>query len=73
MRFQEARLFLNRANATAKNTSPIPASASSLKDKVEAFQRSRGIEVNGRASPTTLILLKRATDAEEPRLAAITP
>ena len=27
----------------------------------------------GRASPTTLILLKRAADADEPRLSAITP
>lgn len=51
----------------------LPASATGLRDRVEAFQRSRGIDVNGRASPTTLILLKRATDADEPRLSAITP
>jgi general secretion pathway protein A len=48
----------------------LPASARSLKEKVEAFQRSRGIDINGRATPTTLILLLRATDHGEPRLSS---
>ena len=48
----------------------LPPGARSLREKVEAFQRSRGIEINGRAAPTTLILLQRATDHKEPRLSA---
>ena len=44
-----------------------------LADKVAAFQRSMGIEVDGRASPTTMILLNRAAGVEEPRLAVTVP
>ena len=69
----KAAAWMEQRLDTLQRQGRLPASASSLKDKVEAFQRSRGIEVNGRASPTTLILLKRAVDADEPRLSALTP
>ncbi|MEX1167201.1 MAG: AAA family ATPase [Hydrogenophaga sp.] len=50
----------------------LTAQANTLKAKVETFQRANGIEVNGIASPTTLILLNQAIGVEEPRLAANT-
>ncbi len=46
----------------------LPAEASTLKQKVEAFQRANGLDVDGRAGTTTLILLNRATGVDEPRL-----
>ena len=58
---------------TLQNRGLLPATARSLREKVEAFQRSKGIEVNGRASPTTLILLNRATGVDEPRLSPANP
>jgi general secretion pathway protein A len=50
----------------------LPPSAKTLEDKVEAFQRAHGIEVNGIASPTTLIFINRASGVDEPRLQAAT-
>jgi general secretion pathway protein A len=47
--------------------------ARSLTDKVAAFQRSTGIDVDGRANSTTMILLNRASGVEEPRLTAAVP
>lgn len=51
----------------------LPADAKTLRQKVEAFQRANGIDVNGIASPTTLILINRTTGVEEPRLAPASP
>lgn len=51
----------------------LPASARTLREKVEAFERDKGIEVTGRATTTTLMLLNRASGVDEPRLAPITP
>ena len=51
----------------------LPADAKTLRQKVEAFQRANGIDVNGIASPTTLILINRASGVEEPRLAPTSP
>jgi general secretion pathway protein A len=51
----------------------LPTTAQTLREKVEAFQASQGLEVNGRASPTTLILINRAAGVEEPRLTPARP
>lgn len=51
----------------------LPALARTLSEKVEAFQRAKGIEITGRASPTTMILLNRASGVDEPRLSSLTP
>jgi general secretion pathway protein A len=51
----------------------LPAEAQTLKQKVEAFQRANGLDVNGAAGTTTLILINRATSVEEPRLALLGP
>jgi general secretion pathway protein A len=51
----------------------LPAEASTLKDKVKAFELAHGLEVNGRASPTTLIMINRAIGVDEPRLASAKP
>ena len=51
----------------------LPSTAKTLKDKVKAFQRANGIEVNGIADTTTLILINLASGIEEPRLLASTP
>ncbi|MEZ5703021.1 MAG: AAA family ATPase [Burkholderiaceae bacterium] len=51
----------------------IPADARTLKQKVEAFQRANGLDANGAASPTTLILINRAAGVEEPRLTRVSP
>ncbi|MFP8777889.1 AAA family ATPase [Hydrogenophaga sp. RWCD_12] len=51
----------------------IDPKAVSLPQKVAAFQRSRGVEVDGRATPTTLILLNRASGENEPRLSVTNP
>ena len=51
----------------------LAPAAATLKEKVEAFQRANGIEINGRASPTTLVLLNRASQVDEPRLTLPAP
>lgn len=51
----------------------LDTSARSLAQKVAAFQRSVGLEVDGQASPATLILLNRASGVNEPRLPAELP
>jgi general secretion pathway protein A len=51
----------------------LPASAKTLKDKVEAFQRANGLETDGGAGPATLMLINRASGVEEPRLAPAKP
>lgn len=51
----------------------LPAAAKTLKDKVQAFQTANGVDVNGIASPTTLILINRASGVEEPRLLTTSP
>jgi len=51
----------------------LPAGAKTLKEMVEAFQSANGIDVNGFAGTTTLILINRATGVEEPRLARASP
>lgn len=48
----------------------LPDSADTLRAKVEAFQRANGLEVNGRAGTTTLILLNKASGVNEPRLSS---
>ena len=72
--YQGAAAAWMEARLTALQTrKELPASAKTLKDKVEAFQRANGIEVNGIASPTTLILINRASGVDEPRLVRNSP
>ncbi len=42
--------------------------AKTLRAKVEAFQRSNGVEVSGEADTTTMLLFNRAVGVDEPRL-----
>jgi general secretion pathway protein A len=65
--------WMEQRLTTLQQQGQLPASARTLREKVEAFQRSRGIEITGRATPTTLILLNRASGVDEPRLSTITP
>lgn len=51
----------------------LDASATTLTQQIRAFQRSRGLEVVGRAGPSTYMLLNRAVGVTEPRLGATLP
>ena len=51
----------------------LPASAKTLREKVEAFQRASGLETDGVAGPATLMLINRASGVKEPRLAIVKP
>lgn len=51
----------------------LPASARTLREKVEAFQRAKGLETTRGATTTTLMLLNLASGVDEPRLSPITP
>jgi general secretion pathway protein A len=51
----------------------LPLTAKTLKAKVEAFQTANGVEVNGDAGTTTLMLINRARGVDEPRLLSAKP
>jgi general secretion pathway protein A len=51
----------------------LPAGARTLREQIEAFQRTRGLEVDGIAGAMTLMLVNRETNRDEPRLSAATP
>lgn len=65
--------WMTQALNTLQPHGQIDPKAGSLAEKVAAFQRSRGVEVDGRATPTTLILLNRAAGTNEPRLSVTNP
>ncbi|WP_374521586.1 ExeA family protein [Hydrogenophaga sp.] len=52
----------------AKGT--VPSSAAQLTARVQAFQRSQGIDAEGVAGPITLMQLNLASGVDEPRLSA---
>ena len=56
-----------------KTRGELPASASTMREQVEAFQRARGLEVDGIAGAMTIMLVNRAVNRDEPRLAATAP
>jgi general secretion pathway protein A len=68
-----AATWMDQQLSALQDKDQLPADAKTLKQKVEAFQRANGIDVNGIASPTTLILINRATGVEEPRLTPVSP
>ena len=68
-----AAAWMDQQLSALQDQDQLPADAKTLKQKVEAFQRANGIDVNGIASPTTLILINRATGVEEPRLTSVSP
>lgn len=72
MRGSAARWTDNRLLALQQRGA-LDAGADSLARRVEAFQRANGLDVDGRASPTTLILLNRASGIDEPRLSTVLP
>lgn len=72
MRGSAARWTDNRLLALQQRGA-LDAAADSLARRVEAFQRANGLDVDGRASPTTLILLNRASGIDEPRLTTVLP
>jgi len=47
---------------------PLIAAANSLTDRIEAFQRSQGLEVDGLPGPMTFMQLNRVSGVKEPRL-----
>ncbi len=48
----------------------LDATASTLATRLAAFQRSQGIEVDGKAGPVTFMQVNRVTGVDEPRLTA---
>ena len=68
-----ATQWMEEKLSSLQATGQLTASAKTLKDKVQAFQVANGIEVNGIASPTTLILINRASGIPEPRLLTPSP
>ena len=68
-----AAAWMARQLDTLQAKGEISDEASTLKEKVQAFQRANGLDANGTASPTTLILINRATGVEEPRLTRVSP
>lgn len=59
--------------AALQGRGELDPKAIGLREQVSAFQRSRGLPDNGRASPTTLMILNRAVGVDEPRLATLQP
>jgi general secretion pathway protein A len=68
-----AAIWMEQQLKALQQQGQIPASARTLRDKVEAFQRAKGIEIEEGATTTTLILLNRASGVDEPRLSPLTP
>jgi general secretion pathway protein A len=68
-----AAVWMEQQLTLLQNQKQLPDSADTLRKKVEAFQRAKGIEVNGRASTTTMMLLNRAVGIDEPRLSPSNP
>ena len=68
-----AARWMEQTLTTLQQRGELDPKAGTLAAKVAAFQRSRGVEVDGRADPTTLILLNRASGTNEPRLSATNP
>lgn len=68
-----AAAWMEQQLTALQHQGQLPASARTLSEKVEAFERAKGIEITGRATTTTLMLLNRASGVDEPRLAPITP
>jgi general secretion pathway protein A len=56
-----------------KSRGELPANASTMREQVEAFQRARGLEVDGIAGAMTIMLVNRAVSRDEPRLTAAAP
>ncbi len=68
-----AAQWMEKSLNTLQARQQLPPDAKTLKDKVKAFQATQGLEVDGRANPTTLVMINRAIGVEEPRLAGTTP
>ncbi|MDM7950497.1 ExeA family protein [Hydrogenophaga sp.] len=56
-----------------KSRGELPATAGTMREQVEAFQRARGLEVDGIAGAMTIMLMNRAVSRDEPRLTAAAP
>ncbi|WP_291009247.1 ExeA family protein [Hydrogenophaga sp.] len=67
-----AAVWLSAHLEGMKSRGELPASASTLRQLVEAFQRARGLEVDGIAGAMTFMLMNRAVNLDEPRLVAAT-
>jgi general secretion pathway protein A len=70
---QPAATWMAQQLTRLQSQGKLPASAKSLKDMVEAFQRANGIEADGVAGPGTLMFINRASGVDEPRLLAVKP
>lgn len=65
--------WMTQALAGLQARGELDPAIGTLTGKVAAFQRARGLEVDGQASSITLILLNRASGVDEPRLTATNP
>ncbi len=65
--------WLDEKLTELQSAGQLDSKARTLAQRVAAFQRSKGLEVDGRATPTTLILINRASGVDEPRLLVVTP
>jgi hypothetical protein len=48
----------------------LPATADTLAARVNAFKQQQGLPADGKALPTTFLLVNRLTGVDEPRLSA---
>ena len=63
-----AGVWLRQQLDQLASSQPTIASATNLKSRIEAFQRSQGLETDGLAGPMTFMQLNRVSGVNEPRL-----
>lgn len=61
--------WLNQQLVALQARQEIPATARTTAERLQAFQRSQGIDAAGPAGPITFMQLNRASGVDEPRLA----
>lgn len=65
-----AAAWVGERIAALQTQGVVPASGASLTARVQAFQRTQGIDAEGVAGPITLMQLNLASGVDEPRLSA---
>jgi general secretion pathway protein A len=63
-----AGIWLRQQLDQLASSQPTIASATNLTSRIEAFQRSQGLETDGLAGPMTFMQLNRVSGVNEPRL-----
>ncbi|WP_363318574.1 AAA family ATPase [Hydrogenophaga sp.] len=65
--------WLDKRIAELQDHGHVPTSASNLNARIQAFQRSRGVDALGVAGPLTFMQVNLASGVNEPRLVASPP